>query len=187
MGKICRFILKLIGWKIIGEIPKDKKYMVIVAPHTSNWDLIIGLLGRFAVEVRINFLAKHQLFFFPLGNLLRALGGIPVNRSKRANRVEEVVELYSQSDNLILAITPEGTRSPVTRWKEGFYHIASQARIPIVMIGFDYSTKEIRIHEPFWPSGEIKKDFSQFNAYFKTIKGRYPKVIPDYHPKDKDS
>lgn len=187
MGTLCRFILRLIGWKIIGELPKDKKYMVIVAPHTSNWDLIIGLLGRFSVEVKMNFLAKHQLFFFPLGNLLKVLGGTPVDRSKKSNRVEQVVELYRQSDQLILAITPEGTRSPVTRWKEGFYHIASQAGIPIVMIGFDYSTKEIRIREPFWPSGDINKDFPLFSAYFKTIKGRYPKEIPDYHSKDKDA
>ena len=155
MKTIGRFILKLMGWKIIGELPKDKKYMLIVAPHTSNWDLVIGLCARFALGVRINFLAKKQVFFFPLGIFLKAVGGIPVDRNRKDNKVQQVVDLYSHSENLKLAITPEGTRSPVTRWKEGFYHIAVQASIPIVMVGFDYSTKEIRISPLFLPSGNI--------------------------------
>lgn len=183
MGTLCRFILKLIGWKIVGALPPDKKYIVIVAPHTSNWDLVIGLLGRFAVEVKINFLAKNQLFFFPLGNLLRALGGTSVDRSKKGNKVEQIAELYKKQDELVLGLAPEGTRSVVTHWKEGFYHIATQASIPIVMIGFDYPSKEIRIHEPFWPTGDINKDFPQFVSYFRTIRGRYPKALPDFQPK----
>jgi 1-acyl-sn-glycerol-3-phosphate acyltransferase len=184
MKIIARFILKLLGWKIVGELPQDKKYIVIVAPHTSNWDFVIGLCARFAVGVKVNFLAKNQLFFFPLGTLLRAVGGSEVDRSKHSNTVDQVVESYRQSDVLRLAITPEGTRSPVTRWKEGFYHIACKAGIFIVMIGFDYPSKEIRIQEPFWPCGDINKDFPQFLAYFRTIKGLYPKEIPEYHPKD---
>lgn len=179
-----RFILRVLGWKIVGELPQDKKYIVIVAPHTSNWDFVIGLCARFAIGVKINFLAKNQLFFFPLGTLLRAVGGSPVDRSKQGNTVDQVVELYRQRDELKLAITPEGTRSPVARWKEGFYHIARQAGVSIVMIGFDYSTKEIRIRDPFWPCGDINKDFPQFLAYFRTIKGFYPKEIPEYYPKD---
>ncbi len=184
MGTLCRFILKLIGWRLVGTLPPDKKYIVIVAPHTSNWDLVIGLLGRFAVEVKINFLAKKQLFFFPLGNLLRALGGTSVDRSKQGNKVEQIAELYKQLDELKLGLAPEGTRSLVTRWKEGFYHIAIQTGIPIVMIGFDYPSKEIRIHEPFWPTGDINKDFPQFVNYFRTIRGRYPKELPDFQPKE---
>jgi len=184
MNTIGRFILKLIGWKIIGELPKDKKYMLIVAPHTSNWDLVIGLCARFALGVKINFLAKKQVFFFPLGVFLKAVGGIPVDRTRKDNKVQQVVDLYRHSENLKLAITPEGTRSPVTRWKEGFYHIAVQAGVPIVMVGFDYSTKEIRISELFLPSGTIEKDFLRIIAYFRTIKGCYPKEIPDYHSKE---
>ncbi len=184
MGILCRFILKLIGWKLVGTLPSDKKYIVIVAPHTSNWDLVIGLLGRFATEAKINFLAKKQLFFFPLGNLLRALGGTAVDRSKQGNKVEQIVELYKQLDELILGLAPEGTRSLVTRWKEGFYHIAMQTGISIVMIGFDYPSKEIRIHEPFWPTGDINKDFPQFVSYFRTIRGRYPKELPDFRSKE---
>lgn len=183
MKKIGNLLLKLMGWKIVGELPKDKKYMIIVAPHTTNWDFIIGLFGRFAVGVKINFIAKQQLFFFPLGTFMRAVGGSPVDRSKKGNKVAEVAELYRQKDEFILAITPEGTRSQVTRWKEGFYHIACEADIPIAMVGLDYPTKEIRIHGPFKPSGDIDKDFPQIIAFFRTIKGLYPKEIPDYHPK----
>jgi 1-acyl-sn-glycerol-3-phosphate acyltransferase len=141
------------GWTIIGELPKDKKYLVIVAPHTSNWDFFICLCARFIVGVRVNFLAKSQLFFFPFGLFLKAVGGAPVDRSKKGNHVEKVVELFRTSDELRLGLAPEGTRSPVTRWKEGFYHIACQAHIPIVMIGPDYASREIRIHEPFWQIG----------------------------------
>lgn len=185
MQKMCLFLLKLIGWKIVGQLPNDKKYIIIVAPHTSNWDLVIGLIARFAMGVKINFLAKKQVFFFPLGILLRAMGGSPVDRSKTSNNVQQAIELFRTSEDLKLAITPEGTRSQVTRWKEGFYYISCQAGIPIVMIGFDYSSKEIRIQEPFWPSGDINTDFPNIIDYFRTVTGRYPKEIPDYHPKEK--
>lgn len=183
MQKFTRFILKIIGWKIVGNLPDDKKYLIIVAPHTSNWDLVIGLIARFAVGVKINFLAKHQIFFFPLSILLKALGGAPVDRSKKSNKVEQAVEAFCQNDEFRLGLAPEGTRSPVTRWKEGFYHIACQAKVPIVMVGLDYASKEIRVKEPFWPSGDINKDFPQLIEYFRTIQGRFPKVITDYHPK----
>lgn len=184
MGLFSRFTLKLMGWKIIGALPQVKKYIIIVAPHTSNWDLVIGLLARFAVKTKINFLIKDQAFVFPLGNLLKALGGTPVDRSRKGNHVENVVTLYNSLDEFKLAITPEGTRGAVTRWKEGFYHIANQAGVPVVMVGFDYSAKEIRIKEPFSLTGDINADFPEFISYFRTIKGYYPKEIPDYHPKD---
>ncbi|KTD42496.1 1-acyl-sn-glycerol-3-phosphate acyltransferase [Legionella quateirensis] len=183
MQRLCKLIYKIMGWTIIGELPKDKKYLVIVAPHTSNWDFFICLCARFIVGVKVNFLAKSQLFFFPFGLFLRAVGGAPVDRSKKGNQVEKVVELFRTSDELRLGLAPEGTRSPVTRWKEGFYHIACQAHIPIVMIGPDYSTREIRIHEPFWPTGDINRDFPKIIEFFRTIKGYRPKEIPDYHPK----
>jgi 1-acyl-sn-glycerol-3-phosphate acyltransferase len=184
MQRICAFIFKLIGWKIVGSFPNAKQFLVIVAPHTSNWDLIIGLLGRFTIGLKINFLAKNQVFFFPLGSLLRAVGGMPVDRSKTTNKVEQVAALFEQQNELVLAITPEGTRGPVTRWKEGFYHIAHKAGIPLVMLGFDYATKEIRIGPTLSPSGDINKDFPEFLKFFRTIKGKYPKEIPDYQPKN---
>lgn len=181
MQKLCKLILKLCGWHIVGALPPNKQFILIAAPHTSNWDLVIGLLARFAVGVKINFLAKKQAFFFPLGLLLRAVGGTPVDRSKPGNRVEQVVRLFHQQEEFKLGMAPEGTRSPVTRWKEGFYHIANQAQVPIVLVGFDYCSKEIRVCDTlFWPTGDIKADFPPMLAFFRTIRGRCPKEIPDY-------
>jgi 1-acyl-sn-glycerol-3-phosphate acyltransferase len=184
MQKIAQFILKLMGWKIIGSLPNIKQYVLIVAPHTSNWDLVIGLCARFAVGVKINFLAKHQLFFFPLGNLLGAIGGTPVDRTKHGNRVEQAVALFQQQESFKLGLAPEGTRSPVTRWKEGFYHMACQANIPIVMVGFDYTSKEVRVREPFLPTKDISNDFATILSFFRTIRGKYPKELPDYQTKE---
>jgi len=183
MRRFARFILELFGWKIVGSLPEDKKYLVVVAPHTSNWDFPVGLFTRFALGTKIHFLAKDQLFFFPLGPLLRMLGGAPVDRSKKNKTVDQVVEIFHERDEFKLAITPEGTRGAVTRWKEGFYHIACQANLPIVMVGPDYASKEVRIHQAFLPSGDIDKDFPMILDFFRTIKGRYAKVIPDYHSK----
>ncbi|MBI2786140.1 MAG: lysophospholipid acyltransferase family protein [Legionella longbeachae] len=185
MKKFGWLILKLFGWKIVGELPKDKKYLVVVAPHTSNWDFLVGLFARFEMGVKIHFIAKNQLFFFPLGPLLKVLGGTPVDRSKKNKTVDQVVNMFDSRDEFCLAITPEGTRSPVTRWKEGFYHIACKAGLPLVLIGFDYSLKEIRIQPPYWPTGDIEKDFPHLLDFFRTVKGRYPKEIPDYHPQVK--
>lgn len=185
MKKIGRFILELFGWKIVGELPKDKKYIVVVAPHTSNWDFPVGLFARFQLGVKIHFLAKKQLFFFPLGVLLRALGGVSVDRSKKNKTVDQVVEMFRSHDAFRLAITPEGTRSPVLRWKEGFYHIACEAGVCLALVGFDYPTKEIRIHESYQPTGDINKDFPQILDFFRTIKGCYPKEIPEYPPQIK--
>jgi len=184
MQKFCHFLLGLFGWKIVGALPQDKKYILAVAPHTSNWDFVVCLCARFAVGVKVNFLAKSQLFFFPLGTFLKAVGGTPVDRSKKSNRVEQVAQLFQELDELKLAIAPEGTRGPVTRWKEGFYYIAVKAGLPIVMIGVDYATKEVRIPEPFWPTGDISKDFPVLLDFFRTIKGLYPKEIPVYVPKE---
>ncbi|KTD74692.1 1-acyl-sn-glycerol-3-phosphate acyltransferase [Legionella waltersii] len=184
MRRLSQLIFKLMGWKIVGQLPEAKKYIIIVAPHTSNWDFVICLCARFVVGVKINFIAKKQLFFFPFGLFLRAVGGTPVDRSKKGNKVEQAVEIFNRSDVFRLGLAPEGTRSPVKRWKEGFYHIACQAKIPIVMVGPDYASKEIRINEPFWPTGDIQIDFPTILDFFRTIKGCYPKDIPDYQPKE---
>lgn len=186
MQKFGLFVLKLMGWKLVGQLPPDKKVLVVVAPHTSNWDFVIGLFGRFGTGYKINFLAKSQLFFFPFGLFFRAVGGAPVDRSKKNKQVDKVVELYRKNDEFRLAITPEGTRSAVSRWKQGFYHIATAAQVPIVMIGLDYPSKEIRIREPFYTSGNIEKDFTEILNFFRTIRGCYPKTIPDYQAIDTD-
>lgn len=184
MGMISGLALKLGGWKIVGTLPNDKKYILIVAPHTSNWDLIVGLLARFYLNVKIRFLIKQEVFFFPLGSLLTALGGIPIDRKSKGNTVADVVKLFKENEQLALALTPEGTRGPVSRWKEGFYHMACKAQVPLVPVGFDYKAKEIRIDQPFTPTGSINDDFPKLLMFFRTIKGHRPKIIPDYQPKE---
>lgn len=180
MQKFWQFVFKCLGWKLKGQLPELNKYIVIVAPHTSNWDLIICLIARFAAGTKINFIAKHQVFVPPLSWLLKSFGGNPIDRSVHHNMVEQVVDLYKKNEIFRFGLAPEGTRSPVKRWKAGFYHIACQAKIPIIMIGPDYPSKEIRISEPFWPSGHIEEDFPKILAFFRQIQGYHPKEIPDY-------
>jgi 1-acyl-sn-glycerol-3-phosphate acyltransferase len=187
MKKFGYLCLKLMGWKVVGQLPKDKKYLLIVAPHTSNWDFIVGLFAGFTQGVRIHFIAKKQLFFFPLGLLLKALGGSPVDRSKKNNNVERVVELFDSREEFRLAITPEGTRGPVTRWKEGFYHIATKAKLPLVFVALDYASKEVKLGMVFLPTGDINKDFPEILNYFREIQGCYPKVIPEYSSHKEES
>ncbi len=186
MQALAKMILRWIGWKIKGQMPDKKKFVLIVAPHTSNWDTIIGLLGRYAVGIQPKFIAKKEVFFFPLGPILKAVGGIPLDRSKHHNLVEQMVELFKDKDEFILGLTPEGTRSPVKRWKTGFYHIAEKADVPIAMVGFDYPKKEIIIREPFWTTGDIEKDFEDILKFHRSIEGRYPKKIPDFNKPEKE-
>ena len=141
--------MSLTGWKFDGGLPNEPKFVIIVAPHTSNWDFPVGLAALFALGFRISFLGKHSIFKWPLGLFMRWLGGIPVERSVSRDRVAESVAAFNSTDKLILVIAPEGTRKLVPRWKTGFYHVAHGARVPIVPIVFDFGRKTIGIRPPF--------------------------------------
>ncbi|MCH1930437.1 lysophospholipid acyltransferase family protein [Shewanella sp. A25] len=177
---LCRWILRITGWRFDGELPNQNKYIVIVAPHTSNWDFIIGVLARGALNTRIHFLGKHQLFIPPWGWFFRAIGGSPVDRRKNNNLVDSAVQLFETEPKYKLALAPEGTRSPVTRWKSGFYHIAHKADVPIVCVGLDFSRKAIVIRAPLAASGNIAQDMAVILDFHRSIKGRHPKLIPDF-------
>ncbi len=167
------WILRLLGWKFEGAFPLQlSKYVIIVIPHTSNWDFPMGLLVRSATKVNALFAAKHTLFRFPLGGLFRWLGGYPVDRSKRSNFVDAVVDIYNARDDFILTIAPEGTRKKVKKLKSGFYYIALGAKVPIVMVKFDFGQKIIGIREPFFPSGDKEADYAIVNQYFKGVRGK---------------
>ncbi|WP_299011238.1 1-acyl-sn-glycerol-3-phosphate acyltransferase [uncultured Shewanella sp.] len=176
----CYRLLKLIGWDFKGVLPNAPQYIIIVAPHTSNWDFLIGLIGCYALGKKIHFLGKHQLFIPPWGWIFRALGGTPVDRSQCNNLVKGASLLFKNDPNFKLALTPEGTRSQVTRWKMGFYHIARLANIPIVTVGFDFKIKKIIIGHSIIPSDDIKSDMEKIISFHRTIKGLHPKEIPDY-------
>ncbi len=172
---VYKFFFEKAGWKITGRFPYElKKYVMIVAPHTSNWDFIVGLAARSILRIKTRYLGKKELFRFPFGFLFRYLGGYPVDRSKSGNMVEEVAKIFDRHDEFSICIAPEGTRSKAEKLKTGFYHIASRLNIPILMVGFDYPSREIRIHEPFLPSGNIEADMPKIMEFFRSITGKYP-------------
>ena len=157
---LSKFILnKIIGWKVIGYLPKNEKYVIAVVPHSSYFDLIIAVLIRTYSGLKIKFIGKKELFNPITSFFFKFLGGIPVDRTKKLNIVDEVVNLFKSGKIKILAIAPEGTRKRVEKWKTGFYYIALKANLPILMVSFDYMRKEVKINNKFYPSGDIDKDF----------------------------
>jgi 1-acyl-sn-glycerol-3-phosphate acyltransferase len=153
-------------WRIAGDIPDLPKMVLIVAPHSSNWDFIVGVAAKAAMRLRVRFLGKNGLFRFPLGILMRYLGGIPVDRSAANDVVTSVVSQFDRRQRMLLAIAPEGTRKPVDRWRTGFYHIARGAGAPILPIAFDWGSKTIRIGELFLPTGDLDADLYALRQRF---------------------
>lgn len=160
-------MLRILGWKIEGELPNFPKMVVIVAPHTSNWDFPLGVIGLFALGVRLTFLAKHSLFRPPLGAVMRWLGGVPVKRVVREDTVAIEVGEFRRNDRWILALAPEGTRKFVDKWRTGFYNIAIGAEAPIIPVAFDYSTKTICIMRPYMPRGEMDSEVVELRRLYR--------------------
>ena len=173
---LCSFILlKLWGWKIESGFPKNiKKSVIVVIPHTSNWDFPVGILLRPVIGLQTNFVGKSSLFRFPLGTLMRALGGVAVNRTKHNNFVDAVVDIYNEREQFNITVTPEGTRSKVKTLKSGFYYIALEAKIPIVCCKFDWGKMVIGFSEPFYPTGDYENDLPKILSYFKGVEGKIP-------------
>ena len=172
---LCWFIyFKLLGWKEEVTEPFHDKCVICVAPHTSNWDLFIGKLYWSAKGKKACFMMKKEWFFFPLGAVFRAMGGIPVDRSKKTSLVNQMTECFKHTDALSLTITPEATRSPNPDWKKGFYYIALGAGVPIQLIGFDYERKVISYTKWLMPTGDFDRDIVEIKAYFKDFKGKHP-------------
>ena len=155
-------------------MPNEPKFVVIVAPHTSNWDFTLGVAALFALGFRVSFLGKHTLFKWPLGAFMRWLGGIAVERSVSRDRVQETIGAFNSSDKLILAVAPEGTRKRVAEWKTGFYHVARGAGVPIVPVAFDYGRKTIRVGPPFRPTGDREADFASLKEFYRDVGARRP-------------
>ncbi len=170
---LCKLLLKLWGWKIDGSFPDLKKYVIIIAPHTSNWDFYLCVLVRGATKLKANFLGKSSLFNPPQGYLFRALGGHPVDRSKHTKLVDKVIEIYQTNKEFRLAMAPEGTRKKVKEWKTGFYYIAHGAAIPIVISALDYGTKTVKISEPYYTSGNLQHDLEEIKSFYIGVEGKY--------------
>ena len=172
MQAIFRFLFRLSGWKIQGAFPDLKKYVIIVAPHTSNWDFIVGLQARAKLRMqKARYLGKDSLFKPPFGWIFYKLGGYPVDRSSRQNIVEKVVEIFEKHDSFILTLAPEGTRSKVEKLRTGFWYIAHEANVPIVPCGFDYPTKTVVIGEVHHTT-VIDDDMKAFLSFFSNLRGK---------------
>ena len=168
-------MLKLFGWKVTGEFPfQYKKLVILIAPHTSNWDYIIGMLAVFSTGFKVNVIIKKEAFFWPVGGILKKLGGIPIDRQGTKNKTEAIASLFDKYDRLYLGITPEGTRSYVETWRKGYYYIALSAKVPILLAYIDYKKKEGKFGPVFYPSGDYEKDFEKIKEFFKGINPKYP-------------
>lgn len=175
MSILGKFLFQLIGWKYKGEYPgNDKSFVIIIAPHTSNWDVPIGLFLKFWLNIKSSFYVKSEIFFPPLGWLLKALGALPVVRSRSTRFVNHVIEDFRKRKNHRIIITPEGTRKGVDKFKTGFYHIAYGAKVPILPILFDYVNKQITFKDFIYPSGDAKKEIPEIEKMFEGVKGKYP-------------
>jgi 1-acyl-sn-glycerol-3-phosphate acyltransferase len=173
MRWLYQLVFSLCGWRIIGAPPALDKYIIAVAPHSSNIDFLLGLAVRSIQRFRCSYLAKSELFVPPLGWLMRRLGGIPVYRGKHLNVVEQIALIAKKRDHFILAIAPEGTRKKVDRWKTGFYNMAVGAGIPIVFAAVDYPTKTVTWSAPLYPCGDLVKDAVFIDRFFEGKRGKY--------------
>ncbi|HEY0994884.1 MAG TPA: lysophospholipid acyltransferase family protein [Gemmatimonadaceae bacterium] len=171
---IGRAILRVMGWRFSGDIPNARQLVIIVAPHTSNWDFVVGFAAKIALSLRAKYLGKDSLFRAPWGWFFRITGGIPVDRTNSHRVVEQVVAEFARRDQMVLALAPEGTRKKVTEWRTGFWHIARGAGVPIVMVAFDFGTREIRLGPTLVPGDDLAADMARIRAHFATVRGRNP-------------
>lgn len=166
--------LRVAGWRTEGAPPEEKRFVLIAAPHTSNWDLPFMLAFSFVYDVPVRWMGKHTLFEGPGGWFLKMLGGIPIFRSERKNMVDQMIEHFEANDTLVLAVPTEGTRSRVPFWKSGFYHIARGADVPIVPSFLDYSRRRGGFGPAVHPSGDIERDMATFRAFYADKVGKFP-------------
>ena len=175
MGKAIYFLLRIFGWRIDPNPPQGvKKCVVVMGPHTSNWDFIIGRATFSHYGLKAYFLIKKELFFWPLGFFLKQMGGIPVDRKKAGNLTDQAVNHIKRLDEVYMVFTPEGTRSYNPNWKRGFYYIAQKAEVPIYIGYIDYEKKIGGFHSKFDPTGDAEADIKKIKNILKQYKGRVP-------------
>ena len=171
---LSKFIFFITGWKIVGQRHYPSKCIVIAAPHTSNWDFFYLKCFGYIAGVHARYLIKSEFFRPIIGMFFKWTGGIPVYRDTKHNLVSQINSMYEKNDEFILALTPEGTRSRVMRWKTGFYYIAKRSKVPIMLLKLDYKMKEIGVVDQIIPSDDIEKDFSHIQNIFKDVVGKIP-------------
>jgi len=164
---VARLMILASGWRFEGALPNLKQFVLIVAPHTSNWDFLIGIMAMFALDVRATFLGKDTLFKAPFGFVLRWMGGVPVDRQSPHNVVEQMIGHLKNRERMILALSPEGTRKKIPRWRTGFYWVAVGAGVPIVPMALDFSRKRFIIHPPQTMTGNAEQDMAHLQTFFR--------------------
>lgn len=183
MKSFATLCVKIFGWKCLGTAPDLKKYVLIMIPHTSFWDFYFGWAILNSVGIRARFLIKKELFFWPLGSLLRTMGAIPIDRKKTRSVVTFSAELFKEYETLALVITPEGTRSYNDKWKKGFHVVAKSAKVPIVLTYLDYKNKCGGFGPIITPSDEYEKDLEILTEFYKYRHAKHPKqfnLSPEY-------
>ncbi len=171
---ISLVILKILGWKTFGALPKEEKYMLIVAPHTSNWDLFYGIILAFALRLNAIYVAKKELFRGHFSLLMKWSGAVPVDRSSHTNFVDHMASQFDKNEKFVLAMAPEGTRHKKNCWKSGFYYIALNAHVPILLAFIDYERKTGGAGSLIYPTGDMEKDMEKIRNFYLTVRGRYP-------------
>lgn len=174
MRRLATLAFRLAGWRVEGTPPPDARFVIIAAPHTSNWDAVILLFAARIFELPLAWFVKDAWFRFPLGPVMRALGGVPIDRGARRGAVEQAVARLKASERLALAVPPEGTRGRAAHWKTGFYHIARGAEVPIVLGFIDYARKVAGLGPAFTPTGDLERDFEVFRAFYENVTPRFP-------------
>jgi len=179
MRSISQFILKMIGWELDDQSPQTNRYVLIAYPHTSNWDFILGMLAKWAMNMPLNWVAKHSMFWGPFKPLFIAIGGVPLDREKSAGFIQTNIDLFEQRDEFVLGLMPEGTRSKTKRLKTGFYHIAHGAGVPLVLAYLDYKNKKIGAGMVMQVSGDIEADFEIIRNFYQDKTGYKPEKASD--------
>jgi 1-acyl-sn-glycerol-3-phosphate acyltransferase len=174
LSRLSMWILNILGWTVQADLPDVKKFVVIAAPHTSNWDFPLGILVGKAIKLEPHWMGKHTLFRRPFGWFFRALGGIPIHRGHSKNYIEQLADRFEHSDRLVLALAPEGTRSKTDHWKTGFHRIARAANVPIVMAYLDFGHKQVGIGDMFYPGSDVEADFERIRQFYKNRRGKNP-------------
>ena len=176
MQGVAKFIyFKVLKWSLQGDFPSHlSKFVIAVVPHTSWWDFFLGLLIRKVWDEEINYIGKKSLFDSPIGWFFKWTGGAPIDRSKTNDTVSATAQVFKERKVFRLALSPEGTRKKVNKWKTGFYYISKAAEVPIVLVAFDYGKKQIKISKPYFPSENMKEDFKIYKNFFKDVKGKVP-------------
>ncbi len=176
----------LFSWDVEGQFPVNKKFIIIAAPHTSNWDFPLGLFASYIYRTKVSWIGKDSLFKKPLGGVMRRLGGIAINRDSHHGYVDQIVKQFNESNKLAIAIAPSGTRKRRDYWKSGFYWIAHKAQVPILCAYIDYGHREISLRFCFVPTGNVKEDMDRVRNFYKDIQAKYPEKVSRIRLKDED-